>query len=225
MSRVRMILPGAALAALACAAYGADAGATALLPANSASVFQLSSSAAGFAKMSTAPISGQPFSSALRIEVAKKSQRPADVEIATTVDAAMASGDVLLVSFWMRSAKPGEATLDAGFRAKPTPGAAGGRGPGQGGFRGGPPLNNAALAGPAWKKVQFPFTLTRAYNKGETELFFPMGMQEQEVEIGGIELLNYGTTKKVADLPFTKLGYRGSEPGAAWRKAAEARIE
>ena len=45
------------------------------------------------------------------------------------------------------------------------------------------------------------------------------------MEIAGIDLLNYGTSKKVADLLFTRLGYAGSEPGAAWRKAAEARIE
>jgi GH35 family endo-1,4-beta-xylanase len=50
-------------------------------------------------------------------------------------------------------------------------------------------------------------------------------LREQTVEIGGIELVNYGTTKKVADLPYTKLGYGGSEPTAAWRKAAEQRIE
>jgi GH35 family endo-1,4-beta-xylanase len=88
-----------------------------------------------------------------------------------------------------------------------------------------PSLNAPASAGTAWKKVQFPFAPTRAYSKGEAEVYFTLGLREQTVEIGGIELVNYGTSKKVADLPFTKLGYAGSEPGAAWRKAAEARIE
>jgi endo-1,4-beta-xylanase len=86
-------------------------------------------------------------------------------------------------------------------------------------------LNAPAVAGTAWKKVQFPFALARAYNKGDAEVFFTLGLREQTVEIGGIELANYGTSKKVADLPFTRLGYAGSEPGAAWRKTAEARIE
>jgi hypothetical protein len=79
------------------------------------------------------------------------------------------------------------------------------------------------------EKVTFPFALTRAYNKGEGELFFTLvftlGLQPQTVEIGGIELVDYGTTRKVADLPFTKLGYQGSEATAAWREAAEARID
>jgi len=266
MSRISTIALSVALTSLACAAYGADA--TSLLPADAVSAFRLSSSAGEFAKMSTAAATGQPFSKVLRIEVAKKPQRSADVQIAAPVDAAMASGDVLLVSFWMRSGTAEEATLDAGFRtapgAAPVPGAPGAPGaPGRAGAAGapgaagvggapgaaGPPgragapgapgapgrggrgmftqpaLNAPALAGAAWKKVQFPFALTRAYNKGEAEVFFTLGLREQTVEIGGIELVNYESSKKVADLPFTKLGYAGSESGAAWRKAAEARIE
>ncbi|MBZ5586469.1 MAG: endo-1,4-beta-xylanase [Acidobacteriia bacterium] len=239
MSRVHTILLSAGLAALGCAAYGADTGATALLPADSASAFKLSSAAGEFAKMSTATVKGQPFSSALRIEVSAKPRRPAEVQVSAPVDAAMASGDILMVSFWMRSGAAGEATLDAGFRTTPgaggAPGVAGRAGapgvpgaPGRGGIgmsfsQSG--LNAPAVAGTSWKKVQFPFALTRVYNKGEAEVFFTVGMREQTVEIGGIELLNYGAGKKVADLPFTKLGYAGSEPNAAWRKAAEARIE
>jgi endo-1,4-beta-xylanase len=253
MNRKHTIACSAGLAVLACAAYGADAGATSLMPADSISTFKLGSNAADFAKMSAAPVTGQPFSKALRIEVAKKPQRPGEVQIAAPVDAAMASGDVLLVTFWMRSGTPEEATLDAGFHALPgapsapgapgapalpvAPPAAGAQGapnragapgaPGRGG-RGmfsQPALNAPALAGPAWKKVQFPFALTRAFNKGEAEVFFTLGLRQQTVEIGGIELVSYGTTKKVAELPFTKLGYAGIEPNAVWRKDADARIE
>ena len=60
MSRVRTILLSAALAALTCAAYGADTGATALLPADSAAAFKLNANAGDYAKMSTAAVSGQP---------------------------------------------------------------------------------------------------------------------------------------------------------------------
>jgi endo-1,4-beta-xylanase len=213
MSRVRAILLSAGLAVAVCTAYGAAARTQDLLPADPVSVFRLSDAAGESAKMSTAAVTGQPFSKALRIEVAKRPQRPDDVQITAPVDAGMASGDVLLVSFWMRSARPGEATLDAGLR-------------GTGGFfRNLAALNMPAVAGTAWKKVQFPFALRRAYNKGEAEVFFTLGMREQTVEIGGIQLVNYGTSRRVTDLPLTRLGYGGSEPGAAWRKAAEARIE
>jgi endo-1,4-beta-xylanase len=117
-----------------------------------------------------------------------------------------------MVSFWLRSASPGEAAVDVGFRAGGT-------------ARGPAPLNMPAVAGSVWKKVQLPFALTRGYDKGEAEVFFTLGLRQQTLDIGGIELLNYGTSKRVADLPFTRLGYGGSEPGATWRKAAEERIE
>jgi GH35 family endo-1,4-beta-xylanase len=238
MNRVRTAVLIAGFAAISCAAY-ADTGTMALLPADSASAFKLSSAAGESAKMSTVVVKGQPFSSALRIEVSAKPRRSADVQISAPAGAATAAGDVLMVSFWMRSGAAGEATLDAGFRALPgaagragapgTPGVPGAPGaPGRGGrgmFFGQPALNAPAVAGASWKKVQFPFALARAYDKGEAEVFFTLGMREQTVDIGGIELVNYGANKKVADLPFTRLGYAGSEPNAAWRKAAEARIE
>jgi len=63
------MLLSAGLAALVCAAYGADTGATSLLPADSASAFKLSANAGDYAKMSTAAVTGQSFKSALRIEV------------------------------------------------------------------------------------------------------------------------------------------------------------
>ena len=157
----------------------------------------------------------------------------------------MASGDVLLVSFWMRSGAPGKRPSmrdSAPCRERCRPGARLVRA--RGGLRRGRrerrqprspqalraperpapregtradsaasrPLNAPALAGPAWKKVQFPFALTRDFNKGEAELTFTIGLREQTLEIGGIELENYRTTKKVAELPYTKLGYAVTSP-------------
>ena len=226
---VRTILRSLVLAVLASWLYAAGSGVTALLPPDSAAIFRLSGNAAGFATMSPVAVTGQAFPTALRIEVTARPRRSQDVQIAATVDAAMASGDVLLVSFWMRSGSPGEATLDAGFRT--APGAGAGAPPGAAAraaprvIFGQSPLNAPASAGTAWKKVTFPFALTRAYEKGQAQITFVLGLREQIVELGGIELWNYGTAKKVTDLPFTSLGYAGSEPGAAWRKAAEERIE
>jgi GH35 family endo-1,4-beta-xylanase len=173
----------------------------------------MSANAGEVATIATAAVTGRPFANALRIEVARKPPQSGAVQIVAPVDAAMAVGDVLMLSFWMRSAASAEATLDAGFRSAGT------------GFRGPPPLNMPASAGTEWKKVQFPFALARGYNKGEAEVFFTLGFREQTVEIGGIELISYGAGKRVADLPFTKFGYGGSELDAAWRKAAEERIE
>lgn len=266
MRRIPTVWFGVA-AVVACAAFAAGQGATALLPADAASAFTLNDGAGSYARVSTTPVTGQSFKRALRVEVTSKPQRAQEVTLSTKVDAAIASGDVLMISVWMRSGASGEATLDATFRAPMPAGARGARGgmpgaPTAGGPppAGGPPqaatgvppaagaargagagvgggfvggfsfggrggLNAPAVAGAAWKQVTLPFAVNRDYAKGEAEVAFTLGMKAQTVEIGGIELLNYGTTRKVADLPFTRIGYQGSEPTAAWRKAAEARIE
>lgn len=226
MNRIATVFTLASLTALAGVSYG-QASATSLLPEKSLTLFSLSAAADGFAKMSTVAAAGQAFPDALRIEVTKKPEQGSAVQIAATVDGALASGDVVMLSFWMRSGIPGDATLDAGFRSRPGAVPPSGRGPagGRGTFRGQPVLNAPAQAGTAWKKVTFPFAVTRAYNKGDSQVFFTLGLRRQTIEIGGIELVNYGTSKKVSELPFTSIGYGGSEPGAPWRKAAEERIE
>jgi endo-1,4-beta-xylanase len=263
MSRIPALLLGAVVA-LAGAAYAAEPPAKSLLPADTA--FKLSDGAGDYARMATTAVTGRDFKSALRVEVGTRPPRAQQVTVSTPVNAAITGGDVLMVSFWMRSAGQGEATIDASFRvpmpagrggargpmpgapgaaapppaggpppgaagAAPAPGTAGRGAPASGGFVGGfsfggrGGLTAPAVAGAAWKKVTLPFAANRDYARGEAEVAFVLGMKVQSVEIAGIELLDYGTTRKVTDLPFTSIGYRGREPGAAWRKAAEARIE
>src|ERR1035437_7359857 len=181
MNRVRALLLGASMAALAASAFAAD-GPTVLLPADSTPALKLTGVAGESARITSASVTGQPFKTVLRIEVTKKPERPTDVLISTPIEAAMSAGDVLMVSFYMRSAGSGEATLDAGFRtlgaspqgptgpppAGPAPASRGQvppGSPGRGGrclFPGQPPLGAAAQAGPTWKKVTFPFALTRS---------------------------------------------------------------
>jgi endo-1,4-beta-xylanase len=215
-------------AALACVAAFAEPPAKSLLPADAA--FKLGDSAGSFAKLSATTVAGQRFTHALRIDVTAKPPRAQDVVLSTPVDAAVSSGDVLMVAFWMRSAGPGGATLDAAFRGRMVPGGRGGRAGGGGfvggfGFGGRGGMTAPASAGPTWKRVTLPFAASRDFAKGDAEVAFTLGMDAQSVEIGGIELLNYGTSRKVAELPFTRIGYQGSEATAAWRRAAEARID
>ena len=118
MNRVRSLLLGASMAALAASAFAAD-GPTVLLPADSTLALKLSGAAGESARITNAPVTGQPFKTVLRVEVTKKPERPTDIQISTPIEAALSAGDVLMVSFYMRSAGSGEATLDAGFRTAP----------------------------------------------------------------------------------------------------------
>ena len=52
-----------------------------------------------------------------------------------------------------------------------------------------------------------------------------LGYDRQTIEIGGIQIVNYGKTIKFEDLPRTDVSYAGRNEDAAWRRAALARIE
>ncbi len=68
-----------------------------------------------------------------------------------------------------------------------------------------------APAGPALETMRF---------NGQRELYDP-----QVVEVGGTELLSYGREMDIARLPRTRLRYEGQAADAAWRAAAQQRIE
>src|SRR5512142_200913 len=105
------------VAALGVGAHAGGQAAQSLLPADASAAFKLIDGGGDYARMSTVAVTGQPFKSALRIEVTRKPERAQQVTISMPVDAAIANGDVLMVSFWMRSGAASEVTLDAAFRA------------------------------------------------------------------------------------------------------------
>ncbi len=156
------------------------------------------------ARLEVVPAAGQPFARALRIE----SSGP--VRIAAAVGRALASGDVLSATFTIRAVQPGAAEVEVTFEPS-------------GRFC--LPLRMPVEAGPQWRKIEYPFWIWQDYRPGQAELAFSVRGPARGIEIGGIELISYGKTKRVSDLPCTRVGYAGMERDAPWRAAAEARIE
>lgn len=79
--------------------------------------------------------------------------------------------------------------------------------------------------GPDWTVITFPFAAIEASAPGQGGIFISFGNLEQTLEIGNLEVLNFGQRVALADLPITRFSYAGREADAAWRKAALARIE
>ncbi len=76
-----------------------------------------------------------------------------------------------------------------------------------------------------WQEFLLPFTFADNYAPGAAELAFGFGFKRETVEIGGIELLDFGRRVERAALPRTRFTYAGREPDAAWRQQALARID
>ena len=91
-----------------------------------------------------------------------------------------------------------------------------------------PPHQNSYVARASsdqeWKKFQFAFVSKSGHPAGQGKISFGCGTEIQTLEIGGVEVHNFGTTKRVEDFQ-TSASYKGIEETAQWRKDCLARIE
>jgi GH35 family endo-1,4-beta-xylanase len=80
--------------------------------------------------------------------------------------------------------------------------------------------------GGKWTECFVPFRAQKDLPTDESQLCIRLGYDRQTIQIGGLEVLNFGAAGvKLEDLPRTKTTYIGREPDAAWRKEALNRIE
>ena len=78
--------------------------------------------------------------------------------------------------------------------------------------------------GPDWQEVLIPLVFARDFPAGDAAVMLRFGFKRQTIEVGGLEVLNYGRTRTYAELPRTRFSYEGREAGAAWRREALERI-
>ncbi len=157
-------------------------------------------------------VSGQPFSEALQLVTKSRSKFAWDLQLTQPIPAAIAKGDVLVGSFYMRTlkAEAGFGRTDLNLENRTTYEKS---------------AYYSAVSASKWRKFTVPFTAIEDEPANGSQLNFHLGFNPQTIEIGGISLVNYGRTRNIKDFPTTPLTYAGREPGAAWRKAAASRIE
>lgn len=82
-----------------------------------------------------------------------------------------------------------------------------------------------------WKRVEVPFVMAESYTStnGRTaegyNFSFWVTYANQEIEIGGLSVVNYGQNVSFDSLNLTAWPYAGRAADAPWRKAARDRIE
>ena len=203
--------------AAAAAATVLPAGGRALLAGDSSQTFVAGGladrqDAFQFAQVSAA---GPGFARAWRIETKRDLSPPWAVEMRAGLTAGVERGDTGFLRFFTRRLASADETGSGQVRVavqKP-----------------GPELEQSCdvtfAVGAEWQECLVPFTFTGDYALGAAEIAFGFGFKRETVELGGIELLNFGSRVEVAALPATRFTYAGREPDAPWRKAALARIE
>jgi len=196
-------------------------------------------------RMEIVPVESMPFREALRIEKLKSAD-DAEEEQGQEMDAVPArvdklkglvqiesrsviplrSGDWVLLTFYARTIRASDekrgARLGAhfGFSIPPWSGS----------------LSRETALSPQWKKYyySFPLVIKNKLKKsgdknlaaaGEQRVLFNLAFPPQTIELADIRCVSYGPKVIYRDLPQMPVTYAGREPDAAWRRAAEERIE
>ncbi|MBI4977706.1 MAG: endo-1,4-beta-xylanase [Spirochaetes bacterium] len=181
------------------------------------SVSSFSSGGNADAVVEKVSVIGQHFSEALRITTKAKPKNPWDMQSGTKTASPVKKGDVMLAIISVRaletSDEMGEATAGLVFEKAGAPHTKS--------------LDHTIKVGKEWKQFFIPFIVLESYDAAGAQCNIKYGYMPQTIEVAGISLINYGTSKKLQELPKTIIAikYQGREPDAAWRKSADERIE
>ena len=146
---------------------------------------------------------GQPFKNALRVTTLKAPANAWDVQIATSTDAGVKKGDVLLCRLYARAikgqAETGEARITFVMECNYAP------------YTKSVEFDIACPRD--WTRFDIPFTAVEDLDAAQVGINIRVGQGVQTVEIGGIEVVNYAATVALKDLPRTKGSYAGMGSG------------
>jgi GH35 family endo-1,4-beta-xylanase len=158
---------------------------------------------------------GPGFTRAMRIETSRDLSPAWAVEARTPLGRAVQQGEIGLVRFFARTISSADETGAGRMRVVVQQAGAGYR----------KSLESTVSMRGGWQEYLLPLVFADNYRVGEIELSFGFGFKRETIEIGGVEVLNFGRSVELAALPRTRFTYAGREPDAAWRRAALARIE
>jgi len=161
-------------------------------------------------------VEGQPFGKAIQVKVNKRTNPAWTIQLLSPLNKTpIQKGDVLLVQFYSRcleSKSESGGGHYGGFSQLP-------REPwtGFGSFSGTP--------GREWQLRYARLIASDDRAPGDFVLTFHLGQYEQTIEFGGLAVIDLGQNVDTSKLPISRIHYRGEEPDAPWRKAAQERIE
>ncbi len=164
-------------------------------------------------------LAGEPaFTSARRIVVGQHYDQPYNVQVfSEKTTAAIAKGDTLLASCWLRlgdgenvgSADVGLVTIRMQLTREPW-------------FS---PANTDITLDRTWRRVYIAGVMDRDFPAGDLNMVVHVGHQPQVIEVGPCAVLNLGQGVDVKSLPYNKLDWPGRAADAPWRAEAQKRIE
>jgi endo-1,4-beta-xylanase len=162
-------------------------------------------------KLEAITVTGKPFTNAWRVTGLKPVPDPYASQLITNNTAAIKKDDVMLVQFWARSVGGKPAQTEFVFELNQEPYSKS--------------ITASVSLTPAWVLYSASFRAERDYPVGTAHAAFRLAYDNQAFELGGVILKNFARTQTPATLPFSGFSYAGREQNAAWRSAANTRID
>jgi peptidoglycan/xylan/chitin deacetylase (PgdA/CDA1 family)/GH35 family endo-1,4-beta-xylanase len=166
-------------------------------------------------KFSPIDVAGPGFAQAWRIETIRDLNPPWAVEVRARLTRAVKKGDTGWLRFYARMLATADETGSGLVRVAVQKSGSGSA----------QSLDETVAVGASWQECLLPFTFADDSAPGRAEVSFGFGFKRETLELGRVELVNYGRRVDVAALPTTRFTYPGREPEAQWRRDALARIE
>lgn len=167
------------------------------------------------ARFDVVDAAGPGFVRAWRIATLKDTSPITAIELRATNARPVKTGEVAMLRFFARAAEISDETGGARVMLVIRRNGVDWNSAFEGDF----PLNRE------WQEILVPFAWTQDYDVDGGAVMLRFGFKRQTVEIGGIDLIHYGSSRTFESLPRTRFTYPGREPDARWRKDALARIE
>jgi endo-1,4-beta-xylanase len=169
----------------------------------------------GDAKVTFVEVAGRPFTRAARLQTLKRPDQAYDLQFRTKITQPVKKGDALVAIFDARASEPLSATgiAQSAFVFE---------------LASAPYTKSADYpfkVGPSWHRYYVPFFAAADQSSGSAQVMFRLGYDPQTIEIGGLQVLNFGPGVNRDRLPSTPLSYIGRELDASWRKIAREKIE
>jgi uncharacterized protein (TIGR03437 family) len=159
--------------------------------------------------------SGPGFSRAIRITTTQTSTNDWDLRLRCFQTRTAKRADAVVATFWIRSTRstPANTTFVVEKGASPWTKSA----------------QSTVRATSEWSRVDVPFNMIEDYDNtvaaNTYNLSFWVNFPNQEIEIGGFSILNYGQNFDFSTLNLPNWPYSGVAADAPWRAAAASRIE
>ncbi len=194
------------------AAAAAAQTSTPLLPPDATPQFRLQG--LGADNWTVLDVAGKPFSRVWRLKTpfAAGTGNPYDFTLTGRALQGIRQGDLLLATVWVRSVSAVYGQAHTRFVVQEDQ----------------PPYQKSAewflSAGEEWKRFQIPFRAVKTNAADGFSIQFWVGFGPQEIELAGLELVNYGPGGRISELGLTDYPYAGYAD-KSWRAEAERRIE